>query len=152
MEEGSLLFALDNPLYALPLPIVERVVRAVEIRPLPRAPQVVLGAINAHGRIIPVVDMRALFGLPPREMGLGDQFIIARTPKRVVAALVDRVIGITVFPEGKIISAESSLPFAERLRGVVRLDDDIVLIYDLDRFLSLDDELRLDAALAGGAT
>jgi purine-binding chemotaxis protein CheW len=152
MQEGNLLFALDDPLYALPLSIVVRVIRAVEIRPLPRAPRVVLGVINVQGRIIPVVDIRALFGLPPREMDAGDQFIIARTPARVLALLVDRVIGLSEAPEGKVSSAESALPFAELLRGVVQLEDDIVLIYDLDRFLSLDDERLLDAALSGGET
>jgi len=37
-----------------------------------------------------------------------------------------------------------------RARGVMRIEDEIVLIYDLDRFLSLDDESMLDAALSGG--
>lgn len=149
---GNLVFALDDARFALPLPIVERVIRAVELSPLPRAPQIVLGAIDAQGRILPVVDVRALFRLPAREMDVGDRFIIARTPRRAVALIVDRVIGISEVPEEKVVSAESALPFAEGLRGVAKLEDGLVLIYDLDRFLSLDEERLLDAALSGGET
>jgi purine-binding chemotaxis protein CheW len=150
MQGGNLVFALDVPRFALPLSIVEHVIRAVEITPLPKAPRVVLGVINAQGRIIPVLDIRALFRLPAREMDVGDQFIIARTPRRVVALVVDRVIGISEAPEGKVASAESELTFAEDLRGVVQLENDLVFIYDLDRFLSLDEERLLDVALSGG--
>jgi purine-binding chemotaxis protein CheW len=147
---GNLLFALDDPRFALPLSIVERVVRAVEITPLPRAPQIVLGVVNARGRIIPVVDIRTFFRLPARDLGVDDRLIIARTPKRVVAVAVDRVIGVSEFPEEEVMDAEKSLPFAEYLRGVVQLDGEILFIYDLDRLLSLEEELLLDAALADG--
>jgi purine-binding chemotaxis protein CheW len=132
------------------LAIVERVIRAVEISPLPRAPRIVRGVINVQGHILPVVDIRALFRLPSRETGVDDRFIIARTPRRVLALIVDRVMGISEVPEEKIVSAESALPFAEGLRGVAKLEDGLVLIYDLDRFLSLDEEGQLDAALSGG--
>jgi purine-binding chemotaxis protein CheW len=151
VEGTSLLFALDAPLYALPLVVVERIVRAVEIAPLPRAPRIVLGVINARGRIIPVVDLRALFRLPARELDIGDRFIIARTPVRTVALVVDRVIGIRELSAGRAESAGNALPFAEFLRGAVQAEGGIVLIYDLDRLLSLDEEAQLDAALEGGA-
>jgi purine-binding chemotaxis protein CheW len=150
MQEGNLVFALDGPQYALPLSVVERVVRAVEVRPLPGAPRIVLGVICARGRIIPVVDIRALLRLPARELDLGDRLIIAHTPRRVLAVLVDSVTGIAESSEGKAVGAEGQLGFAERLRGVLQLEGDIVLIYDLDSFLSLDDESLLDAALSGG--
>ena len=54
-------FALDEPRYALPLSAVERVVRAVEITPLPKAPEIVLGVINMQGQVVPAVDIRKRF-------------------------------------------------------------------------------------------
>jgi purine-binding chemotaxis protein CheW len=62
---------------------------------------------------------------------------------------VDRVVGIREFPEGEVVGAESVLPFAQRLRGIARLEDGLVLIYDLDSFIALDEERMLDAALPG---
>ena len=142
------LFTLDEPRYALPLSAVERVVRAVEITPLPKAPEIVLGAIDAQGRVIPVVDVRKRFRLPAREMDVDDRFILARTSRRVVALVVDSVIGIRTLAAGEVVSAEE-LPFAEYIQGVAKTPDGLILIHDLDRFLSLDEEHMLDAALSG---
>jgi purine-binding chemotaxis protein CheW len=150
VSDKVLLFTLDDPLYGVPVSFVERVIRAVEITPLPKAPPVISGVINAGGRIIPVVDMRARLSLPAREADPGDRFLIARASGRVVALAVDRVIGVREFPGGNILGAGSALPFAEYLGGIARLDDGLVLIYDLDRFLSLDEAGALDGALSGG--
>lgn len=53
-----MVFVLDEQSYALYLPSVERVVRAVEVTPLPKAPDIVSGIINLRGKITPVVDLR----------------------------------------------------------------------------------------------
>ncbi len=144
-------FCLDEPRYALPLSAVERVVRAVEITPLPNAPGVILGAINVQGEIIPVVNVRERFRLPDREIRLDDHFILARTPKRTVALVADYVVGIRECAEGETVSAGQALPFVEFLKGVAKAEDNLILIYDLDMFLSLDEERALNSALEAGA-
>ncbi len=148
-KQQILVFTLDEPMYALPLSAVERVVRAVEITPLPKAPGIVLGAINAQGRVIPVVDMRRRFRLPAREMLPDDRFIIARTARRLVALAADDVAGVHECSPGEMVIAADALPFAGYLQGVAKLEEGLVLITDLDAFLSLDEESLLDAALAG---
>lgn len=145
-------FTLDEPRYALLLSAVERVVRAVEMTPLPKAPEIVLGIINVQGRIVPVIDVRKRFRLPAREMELEDRFIIASTPRRPVALVVDSVAGVRELADGQMVCVERSLPFAEYLKGVAKLEDNLVLIHDLDQFLSLDEEKVLNAALAAGQT
>ena len=71
-------FTLDERFYAIRLSAVSRVVRAVEITPLPKAPPIVIGVINLGGRIIPVVNIRRRFRLPERELELTDQLIVAQ--------------------------------------------------------------------------
>ena len=148
-QDQIVLFTLDEPRYALYLSAVERVVRAVEITPLPNAPGIVLGVINWQGKILPVIDIRKRFNLPEREMDLDDRFIIARAAGRLVALAAESVAGIRKLTEQESASAAQAVPFAEHLRGVAKVDGDLVLIYDLDRFLSLDEEQKLDAALTG---
>lgn len=146
------LFTLDEPRYALYLSAVERIVRAVEVTPLPKAPEIVLGVINWQGRIIPVVDIRRRFRLPARETGPDDRFIIARAAQRQVALAADSVAGIRELTDQERVSAGQAVPFAENLKGVAKIDGDLILIYDLDRFLSLDEEQKLHAALSGART
>ena len=145
------LFRLDEQRYALYLPAVERVVRAVEVTPLPKAPEIVLGVINAHGQVIPVVDVRKRFCLPEREMELDDHIMIARTPKRLLALPVDSVEGVVAYPEEQVVVSEKIVPGMEYVEGVLKLPDGLILIHNLEKFLSLKEEKVLDSAMGESA-
>jgi purine-binding chemotaxis protein CheW len=145
-------FTLAASRYALPLTAVERVVPVVELTPLPRAPEIVLGIVNLAGRIIPVVNIRKRLGHPDREIQLSDHLIVARTSRRPVALLVDRAEGLVERADHEIARAASVLPGLEYVRGVAKLGDGLILIHDLDTFLSLDEERKLGEALARTGT
>lgn len=147
MTDQIVVFTLNEQLYALPLPAVVRVIHALEIRHLPKAPEIISGIINVKGQIIPVADIRKRFGLAEREIDSDDRIIIADTGKRHIAILVDSVTGIKDLATGQQAEASESLLFAEHLRGVAKIDDELILIYDLEQFLSLDEEKELEQAL-----
>ena len=140
-------FSLDRRRYGLALSAVERVVRMVDITPLPRAPALVLGIINVQGRVIPVVNPRRRFRLPERNFELSDLLVIARTARRAVALVVDTVSGVLEYSLDDAVRAHEIVPGMEHVEGVVKLSVGLVLIHDLDRFLSLEEEQALDAAM-----
>lgn len=140
-------FGLDEQRYALRLSAVERVVQAAAIDPLPGSPEIVLGVVNLQGRMIPAVDIRKRFGLPAREMGLGDHLIISRTTRRDVALLVDAVFDVVTRVETEITPANQIVPGLDYIEGVIKLEDGLALIHDLDAFLSLEEEEALEAAM-----
>lgn len=142
-----MVFKLDAQGYALYLSVVEKVVRAAEITPLPKAPEIVLGVVNWQGRVVPVVNMRARFGLTAREIDLADRFIFARTRKRVVALIADSVDGVVSRSREDITSPECIVPGIEYIDGVAKIEDGLLLIHDLDKFLSLEEEKALYRAL-----
>jgi purine-binding chemotaxis protein CheW len=146
-NQKIVLFSLDEPGYALNLSAVERIIRAVEITPLPKAPDIVLGVINFQGEIIPVIDIRKRFHLQSHEINLENQFIIARTSKRFVVLVVDSVVGVYELNDNQVVDAEEAFPYAGYLSGVAKIETNIVLINDLEKFLSLDEEQKLDKAL-----
>ncbi|MBI4204301.1 MAG: purine-binding chemotaxis protein CheW [Betaproteobacteria bacterium] len=141
------IFRLDEQRYALPLAAVERIVRAASVIPLPDAPSIVLGMLDVEGRVLPVLDIRQRFGLRERDITPADQFLIARTAARAVILVVDEAQGVVERTRAEIISADRIVPGLERFQGVARLDDGLVLIHDLDRFLSLDEARALDEAM-----
>lgn len=140
-------FTLEAQRYALHLASVERTVRAVEIIPLPKAPEIVLGVINVQGRIIPVLNIRKRFGLPERELELTDQIIIARTERRSLAFVADSVSGIVEHSGQEVISTERVIPGLEYVEGVIKLKDGLILINDIDKFFLPEEEKDLDKAI-----
>jgi purine-binding chemotaxis protein CheW len=147
MTDQIVVFTLDELLFALPLPAVVKVIHAVEVRHLPNAPEIISGIINIQGQIIPVADIRKRFGLAERGIELNDRMIIADTGKRKVALFVDAVTGIKDLGTRQFVNSEEVLPFAEYIKGVAKVDDELILIYDLEQFLSLDEEKELEHAL-----
>ena len=143
-QRQVLVFTLDEPRFALKLSAVERVVRAVDITPLPKAPEIVLGVINVQGQVVPVVDIRRGMRLPARDLTLDDQFILARTSRRLVALAVDAVVGVRDLAQSEMVNAEQVVPSAEYISGMAKLADGVVLICDLDQFLSPMEERMLD--------
>ena len=143
-------FALDDHRYALYLPVVERTVRMVAVTPLPRAPAIVTGVINVSGKVIPVLNIRRRFRLPERGARPGDQLIIARTARRTVALIVDEVRGVIECPADQPVDPAAIVPGLEQLAGVVKFDDGMIFIHDLDLFLSLEEERDLTMALGRG--
>ncbi len=141
-------FTLDGQRYALHLFAVERIIRVVEITPLPKAPEIVLGIINVGGQIIPVIDMRKSFRLPERELNLSDVLITAQTSRRTVALVADATGGVIEGSEQGVTAAGEILPHLEYVKGVVKLKDGMILINDLEKFLSLEEEKALDGAMS----
>lgn len=144
-------FTLDNQRYALPLSASERVVRMVAITPLPNAPDIILGVVNFNGRVVPVINMRRRFGLPEREISLQDQIVIAHTARRPVALVADAVLDVIACAAQSLIAAEDILAKVDYVDGVVKLADGLILIHDLDKFLSLEEEETLDQVLKNQA-
>lgn len=141
-------FRVGDQCYALPLPLVERIVRAVEVTPLPGAPLLVLGVIDAGGGVLPVVNIRRRFSLPEREVSPADQFLIARMSRRAVALVIDEAQGVVEYPGSAVMNMAEIVPGVDQVQGIVRLDDGLVLIQDLEKLLSPDDTHALEEAMA----
>lgn len=147
MQASMIVFNLDEQRYALRLSAVERIVRIVEITPLPNAPEIVLGVVNVRGQVIPVVNMRKRFLLPDREVTLSDHLIIARTAKRTVALVADAVSGVVEYWEEELAATDRILPDLKYVEGVAKREDGLILIHNLDTFLSLEEEKTLEQAM-----
>ena len=143
-QNQLVVFLLDEQRYALYLSNVERVVCTVEVTSLPKTPGIVIGVINVQGNIIPVLNIRKRFSLPEHVIGLDDQLIIARTSTRDVALFVDSVQDVFESTKQNMIEAGSIQSDMEHIEGVLKLDDDLVLIHDLDKFLYPEEERMLE--------
>jgi purine-binding chemotaxis protein CheW len=144
------LFALDDKSFALELGTVHRVVRAVEVTPLPQSPVVILGVVNIQGDLFSVVNLRHRFRLPEREITPSDQFVLVTksTSSRKLALVVDAVTGIIELDTAHIVDKEEIVPGLEYMQGVAKVGDDLILIHNLERCLSLQEENQLNEALA----
>lgn len=134
--------------YALTSSAVREIVRAVSIAPLPKAPPIIEGVINVRGALVPVLDIRQRFGLPAAPLTPSDHLILAVAGARDVALRVDQATDLISVPDNQVDGPHASAPGAELISGIARLPDGVLVIHDLERFLSLDEARATSSALA----
>jgi purine-binding chemotaxis protein CheW len=142
-----LVFALGDNRFALPCDRVTEIIPATAIQALPRAPEIVEGVVNLRGTIVPVLDIRRRFALPPSELHQDQHFIIASAGGTPVALRVDRALDVVTIAQSAI-HVDGIADGAEHIAGIAVVDDGLLVIQDLDRFLALDEARDVDAALA----
>lgn len=146
-QEKLVVSHLDGMQFALFLSSIERVIHSVEIHPLEIAPDHIHGIINLHGEFLPVVSIRTLFNLPEREIELSDHFIIANSSKIKMALWVDAVDEVVTLDEDQIEETKNILLESNFVKGLFRLRNGMVLIHDLDKFLTAEQISRLTAEI-----
>lgn len=142
-----LTFELDEQRFGLPMADVQEVVRVAAFARLPKAPQVIEGVLNFRGAAVPVLDIRARFGLPPRAVRTSDHLVVARAGRRMAAIRVDRVSDLIEAAAKDIEDVGAVTPHSGYVSGVLKLPGDIILIHDLSTFLSEAEAADLDRSL-----
>ncbi len=142
------IFVLDGQRYALPLHVVERVVRAVEVTSLPEAPPIILGIINLQGQVVPVVDLRARFHLEPRDIDVDDHFVVAESSTGRVALPVDEAEGLVRDLGHEQVAAADIVPELNYVDEVFLFGAEMVFVLDIDTVLTADEELALADTLS----
>jgi purine-binding chemotaxis protein CheW len=83
------LFKVDGTTYALPADIVLQMETFTGATLVPGAPPFVAGIIQLRGRVVPVIDLRARFGLPPAANTLETRVVVGEQHDRTVALIAD---------------------------------------------------------------
>ncbi len=133
-----LMFQLDNRTYALPLESVQRVLRVVDIVPVPDSPPVMEGVINLHGDIVPVFNLRRWFKLPETPIRLNDRLILVQTGETMAAFLVDAVLDILEPPLIEVMRAQKVQIQSKILQGVLEHHGEAVYLCNLEAIPSLE--------------
>jgi purine-binding chemotaxis protein CheW len=96
--------------------------------------------IGLDGKTVPVFSIPARLGLPARAPRLSDRLIIAQGRRRVRALPVDTVRGVEHLAGETIFAADAPFCGDWTIAGVAFFDAGTLLIHDLDRFLSINEE------------
>jgi purine-binding chemotaxis protein CheW len=120
------IFRVEKERYALPLSAVREVVVSPDAYSrVPRAPQAVRGVINLRGRVVTVVELGALLGLP-NPSAPSQKIVLLDRGRRDLGLLVTDVDGIE--PVERVTAAPGKP--AAAVRGVARLKGLAVTVLD----------------------
>lgn len=94
-----LTFRLADQEYAVDIMSVREIRGWTRATPMPHAPACMKGVINLRGTVLPVMDLAARLGLPPREQTERNVIIVVKQEDSMTGLLVDAVSDIIALPE-----------------------------------------------------
>jgi purine-binding chemotaxis protein CheW len=139
-ENQQMIFNLDTEEFGIDVLKVQEIVRFIKPVKVPKAPDCVFGVINFRGEIIPVLDLRQIFGLEPTKYGEFTVIIIVKTNnEKTFGMIVDKVVDIINIPEANIQRTEfSSKEKTKYLKAMGKLENRLILLLDLDKVVDFD--------------
>ena len=144
-----LTFRLGDELFAINVFKAREVLDLSHITRVPTAPGYLRGVVNVRGNAIPVVDLRAKFGLPQAADTLHTSIIVMELQVDgepiVVGGLADAVHEVLEL-EPHEINDPPTLGLRWRtdlILGMGRRDDRFTIILDIERVFSSDDLVAL---------
>ncbi len=141
-------FRTGSERYALPIDRVREVQQIVAFAEVPGGSGAVIGMVDVRSEIVPVVDVRALIGLPPLPYTLETPMIVALGPDGPVALVVDAVETVVELAADAGGPAPAMHALASRISSVHRVEEGLVFVLDADALLAPLD-LFSDAQEAG---
>lgn len=162
-ENKFLSFCLGAEQYGVEILRVREIIGLITITPLPQTPDYVKGVMNLRGRIIPVIDLRAKFGLETVEATKETCVIVMEggegggsgTDGLVMGVVVDSVREVQDIGRDSIEPAPAfgaSVPL-DYIHGMGKVKDKVVILLNIAKVLSTSErEALADAAdRAGGS-
>lgn len=152
-----LTFVLGGETFGIPIEQVREIIEFGGLTPVPTMPSYLRGVISLRGAVVPVVDVQVRFGRLETAIARRTCVVIVEVrhggAERLLGILVDAVNEVLTIERGRLEPRPSMGGGlrSEFVKGILNLDDRLVVALDIDRVLS-DEEMDGLAAFAAGET
>lgn len=135
LKEKFLTFILSDEEYAIGIHGVKEIIGALPTVALPRVPEYIKGVIDLRGKIIPIMDLRRMFGMESRDYDRETCFIVVNALGRTLGLAVDKVSEVLNIDHS---SMEDPPDFGSRVNtsfilGMATIKGKVKTILDMDK-------------------
>jgi purine-binding chemotaxis protein CheW len=130
-------FQLDGQKYLFHIERIQEIITPGKATRVPDVPPYVVGVSNLRGTIIPVIDLRLLFGLEPAAPDADTRTIVVNVGTRTMGCTVDSVSQVIRLRTDQIRpSSEAVMAEGQRfVEGFAHNGDDLYIVLDAENLL-----------------
>jgi len=130
-------FTLDEVEFGLDIDRVQEITPRTDITPVPGAPSFVLGIVNLRGSIIPVLDSRLRFHLPPKPTTAKTRIIILDLAGQPTGLMVDSVSEVVKLDDFTLRDTPPLVAGvrSDYLAGMVTAANRLITLINLEKIL-----------------
>lgn len=139
-------FHLADEVYGVEITSVQEIILYGEITRLPQTPSYIKGLINLRSMVIPIVDLRLRFGMESQDPSDETRIMVANVAGKTIGIIVDAVSQVLRVSDEEISPPPPTVAGLgqEYLTGLVRREECLLIMLDLDKILSHDESADLD--------
>ncbi|MDL2290626.1 chemotaxis protein CheW [Desulfovibrio sp. OttesenSCG-928-F20] len=133
-------FTLESQFFGVDILRMREIIRPVDITKVPQAEQCMEGVINLRGTVIPVISLRARFGMPRKPFDKETRIINMEIGNTIVGFIVDSIGHVQRVPAGSIEPAPPVILSVESeyILGITRVNDELFTVLDMDKLVAGD--------------
>lgn len=142
--EQYLTFIMADEEYGVDILAVQEIRGWDNATPIPNAPDHIMGVINLRGTIVPIIDLRRRFKLPPLDYGPTTVVVVLKIETsrgmRNMGVIVDAVSDVYDVPiNGIRKTGMGDNANARFIKGLVTINDSMVILLELEKLLTIED-------------
>jgi purine-binding chemotaxis protein CheW len=132
-------FQLGHEIFAIDILGVQEIIRLIDITHVPNAPHFVEGVVNLRGKVIPIINLRARFGLPVSKPTKDTRIVVVEVAHIILGFIVDSVEEVLRLPEEYVESMPPSDKggINECHRGVGRVNGRLLVLLNLEHLFGI---------------
>ena len=144
-----LTFSLGKENFALDVEHVEKILEYQPVTEVPKAPEYMLGVFNLRGEVIPLVDTRIKFGMERTKISASTCILVININSEgetiKLGAMVDTVKEVVKYNSNDLVALPTvgKQNKTEFLNGVLKLNDQFILLLNADKIFSVDEIIEL---------
>ncbi|QOP45203.1 chemotaxis protein CheW [Sulfurimonas paralvinellae] len=132
-------FMIGDEEYAVPILSIQEIIKPFTWTRVPQVPAYVLGVFNLRGAVIPLIDLRAKFGLSTKKQSEDTRFIVMRHGDDVAGFVIDRLTMAIRIKKENIGPAPDTVNGDDTIiDGVGKQADKIITILKVNKLLERD--------------
>jgi purine-binding chemotaxis protein CheW len=144
-EIKMLIFGLNGEHYATDIKEVERILGYQEPTVLPDAPSFVKGVINYEQTILPIISLSKKFNFGEDKESENKKIIVVKRDENKFGIIVENVYEVRDVNSDlmEVAPPITSMIDKKYIAGLIKLKDKIVILLDLEKILSSEDEANI---------
>ncbi len=136
-KDKYLTFHLAGEDYGIDIRYVIEIIGIQAITDVPDMPAFIRGVINLRGKVIPIMDVRARFGLDDREYDDRTCIIVVNIDDTEVGLVVDEVCEVADIPAADVEPPPKTgkNDDANYIRGMGKINTEVKILLDVNKLL-----------------